>query len=54
MINTMNTCFEKDLDLLGYEFEQDFTLTKKSICVDRTIFPNEDKNINGAEFDKNT
>ena len=42
----MNTCFEKDLDLLGYEFEQDFTLTKKSICVDRTIFPNEDKNIN--------
>ena len=52
MINTMNTCFEKDLDLLGYEFEQDFTLTKKSICVDRTIFPNEDKNINGASLIK--
>ena len=52
MINVMNSCFEKDLDLLGYNFEQDFTLTKKSICVDRNIFNNSDKNINGASLIK--
>tara|TARA_A100001015_G_scaffold74947_1_gene83181 strand:+ start:1094 stop:2683 length:1590 start_codon:yes stop_codon:yes gene_type:complete len=52
MVEVMYSCFEKDFDLLGYEFEQDFSLTKKSICVDRTIFQNVDKNINGASLIK--
>ena len=52
MIETMNGLFEKDLDLLGYDFNQDFTLTKKSVCIDRDIFVNEDKNINGASLIK--
>ena len=52
MIETMNELFEKDLDLLGYDFNQDFTLTKKSVCIDRDIFINEDKNINGASLIK--
>ena len=48
----MNKLFEKDLDLLGYDFNQDFTLTKKSVCIDRDIFVDEDKNINGASLIK--
>ena len=52
MIEKINYKFEKDLDLLGYGFNQDFTLTKKSICIDRNIFKHEDKNINGASLIK--
>ena len=52
MKEVMFGLFEKDLDLLGYDFTQDFTITKKSILIDREIFKNEDKNIYGASLIK--
>ena len=52
MKQTMFGLFEKDLDLLGYDFQQDYTITKKSVLIDRKIFKDVDKNINGASLIK--
>ena len=49
-IDKVSNVFNKDLRLLDYEFEQDFTLTKKSVYVDRSNFISNDPNINGASM----
>jgi len=51
-INKIGYAFKEDLELLGYNYEQELTLTKKSILIDRNIFKNEDININGASLIK--
>ncbi len=44
--------FAEDLLTLGYSFQQDLTLSKRSVLIDRNIFKDSDININGASIIK--
>ncbi len=44
--------FSTDLDLLGYGFNQEITISKKSVLINRENFVDNDKNINGASMIK--
>ena len=51
-INKVTKAFSVDLDLLGYGFNQEITIGKKSVLIDRNNFLDFDKNINGASLIK--
>jgi hypothetical protein len=50
--NKVKKAFSNDLDLLGYGFNQNITISKRDILIDRSNFVDIDKNINGASLIK--
>ena len=51
-IAKVSKSFSVDLDLLGYGFNQEITISKKNVLIDRNNFVDVDKNINGASLIK--
>ena len=51
-ISKVKDAFSNDLNLLGYGFDQNITISKRDVLIDRSNFVNEDKNINGASLIK--
>jgi len=51
-VGKVKKAFSEDLNLLGYGFNQEITISKRDILIDRSIFIDNDKNINGASMIK--